>query len=92
MVWALGSVIGLAALCLVGWVAWFVWDEERYRKARWLPRPGAPLHSVSGSGPETEQTAVIRRAVEVKRHQDTAALEAALAMLEVSRSFRDDQP
>lgn len=91
VVWVL-AVIGLAALCLVGWVAWLVWDEERYRSRRPSGRPGVPVRPVPGGDLEAERAAVMRRAVEVKRQQDAAALGAALAMLAVARSFRDDQP
>lgn len=91
VVWVLAA-IGLAALCLVGWVAWLVWDEERHRSRRPSRRPGVPVRPVSGSGLEAERAAVMRRAVEVKRQQDAAALGAALALLAVARSFHDDQP
>lgn len=92
MVWVLGSVIGLAVLCLAGWVTRTMWNEEHHRYAQASPRPDVPARPLPGGGPEVERTAVMRRAVEVKRQQDAAALEAALAMLAVSRSVRDDQP
>lgn len=90
VVWVL-AVIGLAALCLVGWVALLVWDEERHRFRRPSRRPGVPVRPVPGSV-EAERAAVMCRVVEAKRQQDAAALGAALAMLAVARAFRDDQP
>lgn len=90
VVWVLAAV-GLVVLCLVGWLAWLVWDEERHRSRRPSRRPGVPVRPVPGSA-EAERAAVMRRVVEVKRQQDAAALGAALAMLAVARAFRDDQP
>lgn len=91
VVWVLAAV-GLVVLCLVGWVAWLVWIEERRRSPRQSVDLGVPVRPVPGADPEVERAAVMRRAVEVKRKQDAAALGAALAMLAVARAFRDDQP
>ena len=90
VIWVLVAV-GLVALCLAGWVAWLVWDEECYRSRRRSWRPGVSVRPVPGSA-EAERAVVMRRAVEVKRQQDAAALQAALAMLAVARSFHDDRP
>lgn len=89
VVWVLAAV-GLVVLCLVGWVAWLVWGEERRRSRRPSRRPGVPVRPVPGSV-EAERAVVMRRAVEAKRQQDAAALGAALAMLAVARSFHEDR-
>ena len=93
VVWVLGVIVGLASVPLVGWVVRLVWDEKgRHSPRRPSPRPGAPVRTVPDNSPEVERAAVRRRAVEVKREQDAAALGAALAMLAVARSFHGDPP